>query len=148
MGTLWRSEDGGLTWTDADPPPTTTGVQALHPDLHAIVFASDGSRMYIGNDGGLWSTTNVTTSPVTWTNLNAPLSLIASLALAFVRRRRAPLIAGAVLLATLALTCGGSGGGGGGTSPSPGTPAGTYQLTVTGTSGNLRNQIILTLNVQ
>lgn len=74
-GALWRSDDSGVTWSDIDPPPTASGVQALHPDLHAIAFAPGGGPMYVGTDGGLWSTTNISTSPVTWTNLNTPLAL-------------------------------------------------------------------------
>lgn len=72
-GALWRSVDGGVTWNDIDPPPAANGVQALHPDLHDIAFA--GGTMYVATDGGLWTTTNVATSPVTWTNLNTPLAL-------------------------------------------------------------------------
>ncbi|MGA8185920.1 MAG: choice-of-anchor D domain-containing protein, partial [Terriglobia bacterium] len=72
-GALWRSNDGGSTWSDIDPPPSSSSVQALHPDLHAIAFA--GGKMYVATDGGLWSTANVSTSPVTWTNLNTPLAL-------------------------------------------------------------------------
>ncbi len=75
VGVVWRSEDGGSSWTDIDPPPSSASIQALHPDVHAIAFAADGSRMYVGTDGGVWSTPNVTTSPVVWTNLNNSLSL-------------------------------------------------------------------------
>ena len=48
-----------------------------------------------------------------------------------------PLAAGLLLMLALA-GCGGggSGGGGGGTTSNPGTPAGTYTLTVTGTTGS------------
>jgi VCBS repeat-containing protein len=60
-----------------------------------------------------------------------------------------PLAAG-LLLAVMATTCGGGGGGGGG-STNPGTPAGSYALTVTGTFGSgstaLSHSIALTLSV-
>jgi hypothetical protein len=50
-----------------------------------------------------------------------------------------------VALGTLA-SCGGSSGGGGGT-PTAGTTAGTYTVTVTGTSGSITQSTVLTLTV-
>ncbi len=69
---IYRSEDGGSTWNDVD---TGTNGGPLHPDVHAIAFAADGSVMYVGTDGGVWRTPNITSSPVTWTDRNAPLAL-------------------------------------------------------------------------
>lgn len=66
-GTLFRSPDGGTTWAEVD-----TG---LHVDHHAVAFASDGSKVYVGNDGGVWSSTDVTNTTVNWTNLNSTLAV-------------------------------------------------------------------------
>lgn len=69
-------------------------------------------------------------------------------------RRRATLVPlGAGLLLILALAaCGGGGGGGGGMKSNPGTPAGTYMLTVTATAGSgssaLNHTVTLTMTVK
>lgn len=72
---LIRSLDGGSTWASIDVG--ANGV-ALHTDMHALAFASDGSVLYNGNDGGAWSSTNFTTATATdvnWTDLNGPLAI-------------------------------------------------------------------------
>jgi photosystem II stability/assembly factor-like uncharacterized protein len=71
-GTLYLSLDGGSTWTDIT---ADTSGNALHPDMHSLAFSKDGSKMFAGNDGGLWSTTVSSTGVGTWTNLNQTLAL-------------------------------------------------------------------------
>jgi hypothetical protein len=62
---LFRSTDGGATWTDVG--------QSLHPDYHALAFAPGGTKIYAGNDGGVWSATQFATP--TWTNRNSGLAI-------------------------------------------------------------------------
>jgi uncharacterized repeat protein (TIGR01451 family) len=70
-GGVFRSMDGGATWVDLG--------WHQHPDFHAIAFRSDDpSHVMIGNDGGVWYSTNYggrtnpsdPASAVDWHNLN------------------------------------------------------------------------------
>ncbi|PWU05637.1 MAG: hypothetical protein C5B51_14045, partial [Terriglobia bacterium] len=65
---LSRSVDGGTTWANYD--------NGVHVDHHAQVFSADTGKLYIGNDGGVWSTTSPTGPTASWTNLNNTLSTI------------------------------------------------------------------------
>jgi len=58
---LYHSVDGGATWFQ-----DTTNI---HADQHAGAFTSGGT-FYIGNDGGAYKTSGISTSAVTWTELN------------------------------------------------------------------------------
>jgi len=64
-----NSLDGGNTWTNLN----NIGI---HPDLHALVFTPNGQQLYIGNDGGMYSATNVATSKPTVANLNNQLATL------------------------------------------------------------------------
>jgi len=77
------------------------------------------------------------------------LPLAGILLLAAPRRRRSTLL-GLVVLALLVTlpACGGGGGGGGGGHQDPGTPTGTFKVTVTATAGSLIQQGSFTLTVQ
>lgn len=62
LGTsLWRSKDGGETFTG-------DGGNNVHPDHHALwIDPKDGQHMILGNDGGLYVTHN---RMDTWEHLN------------------------------------------------------------------------------
>jgi photosystem II stability/assembly factor-like uncharacterized protein len=62
--TLFRSSDGGSTWTDVTPP---------HVDQHALVFSpASNSTIFIGNDGGVWASSDYGNN---WVDLNNGLDI-------------------------------------------------------------------------
>ena len=70
--TLYRSIDGGSTWQDVSIDKSNT---AIHSAQHALGFTQDGTSLFVGNDGGVWSSSDVTNTGVaagshTWNNLN------------------------------------------------------------------------------
>jgi uncharacterized repeat protein (TIGR01451 family) len=69
---VYRSMDGGSHWTDV-----TQGANGfyLHADMHALAFSSDSSVLYAGNDGGVWSASPPTITPLPWTGLNNDLAI-------------------------------------------------------------------------
>jgi photosystem II stability/assembly factor-like uncharacterized protein len=69
--TLIRSLDGGSSWTVLQ---AAANFGFLHADMHALAFASDGSKLYLGNDGGVYSTTQTTATNPAFTALNSTLA--------------------------------------------------------------------------
>lgn len=70
--TLYRSVDGGNSWQDVTVDKSNA---SLHSAQHALGFTVDGSSLFVGNDGGIWTSGDVTNTSVaagsqTWTNLN------------------------------------------------------------------------------
>jgi photosystem II stability/assembly factor-like uncharacterized protein len=68
--TIIVSLDGGNTWTNQ--------YNGIHVDTHAFTWSPDGSTLYTGNDGGIWSTTDPTSTgsqTVPWTDQNATLAI-------------------------------------------------------------------------
>src|SRR5579863_2336382 len=65
--------DGGATWVDVTS--NGFGQQAIHSDFHDLQFTPDGGTLYVANDGGMYTTTDITDLQVNWTELNDTLSL-------------------------------------------------------------------------
>ena len=66
---MYHSNDGGVTWGLDD---------GAHVDNHALAFSSDGSTVYAGNDGGVWSAPAGTAanSAIPWNDLNQTLATL------------------------------------------------------------------------
>ncbi|MHB1907606.1 MAG: hypothetical protein ACYCQJ_01895 [Nitrososphaerales archaeon] len=63
--------NGGSTWT---PFGGYVASSLLHPDMHALTFMPGSpNTVFIGNDGGIWESTNQGT---TWNNLNLGLDTL------------------------------------------------------------------------
>lgn len=43
--TLWRSTNGGTSWTE---------ITSAHADQHCVTWSSDGTKCWVGNDGGMF----------------------------------------------------------------------------------------------
>jgi len=73
-GYLVRSTDGGNSWTGM----AANGAR-IHVDVHALAFGFTGmaaTAIYVGNDGGIWSTgVSSPTGAINWTDLNAQLEI-------------------------------------------------------------------------
>ena len=50
-------------------------LQTQHADIHALSFFADGNTLYVGNDGGVYVTTQITASNPTFTALNNTLGI-------------------------------------------------------------------------
>jgi hypothetical protein len=68
----WRTTDGGNTWRAISQGNSFAG--GLHTDDHAIAFDTSvsPSRVYDGNDGGIWSSDDQGAS---WKNLNTNIAI-------------------------------------------------------------------------
>jgi len=70
---ILRSLDGGASWNQLNfIGPNRVEI---HVDEHILAFTPDGSKLFIGNDGGAYSTTDITSAQVNWTELNDTLGI-------------------------------------------------------------------------
>ena len=64
----FKSTNSGSSWTQKTNWYTGTTLQYVHADQHAMAWAPSNSNIvYLGNDGGIWKSTN---KGETWTALN------------------------------------------------------------------------------
>lgn len=70
---IYRSMDGGTTWTAL--PQAGPNQSSIHVDFHYLAFTPDGNKLFLANDGGIYSTTGVKANSVNWINLNSTLAI-------------------------------------------------------------------------
>jgi len=123
------------------PQDSVCGIQPSTIDFSAVTSASIAVSVQTG--------VSTSASLVRGPGLMLAGLLCAPLAFGFGSRRKwkAATLGAVVIIALLGASCGG-GGGGGTTTPPPVTPAGTYTVTATGTSGSQSQDINVTLIVQ
>ncbi len=73
--TMARTLNGGGAWSLLNRIGPN-GVE-IHVDEHYLAFTNDGTKLYVANDGGMYSTTNITdaVNQVNWTELNDTLAI-------------------------------------------------------------------------
>ncbi len=62
---LYRTSDGGKTWVSEG-----SYAHNVHPDIDGYSFVGNSNAMYLGTDGGVYYTADVTAPSITWKNLN------------------------------------------------------------------------------
>jgi PKD repeat protein len=55
---VWKSTNGGTTWSINSHWYGGCSVPAVHADCHILTYSPVNGKLYAGNDGGIWSTSN------------------------------------------------------------------------------------------
>jgi hypothetical protein len=69
---IWKTTNSGTDWTIVAHWTGSGGAQAVHADHHHLSFAKTTNRLYNGNDGGIYRSTNGGTN---WSWLGSGLKI-------------------------------------------------------------------------
>ena len=69
---VWKSTNGGTTWTINSHWYGGCSVPAVHADCHYLAFSPTDGKLYAGNDGGCWVTAN---GGQTWTDRTVGMTI-------------------------------------------------------------------------
>ncbi len=68
---IWKSTNGGTSWS-INAHWVGTGAPAIHADQHWLGFSPLSGKLYVGNDGGIYYTSNGGSS---WQNISSGLAI-------------------------------------------------------------------------
>lgn len=68
---VWKSSDGGLTWSIVSFYRHPSVVGYTHADIHALEFYNN--RLYCGSDGGVYYSTD---NGITWNDISSGLNIV------------------------------------------------------------------------
>lgn len=68
---IWRSSNGGTTWTQVGHWFGGYGGDDLHADQHALEFNLSGNTLLAGNDGGVYYADKPRGNALRWTNISS-----------------------------------------------------------------------------
>lgn len=69
---VWKSTNGGTSWTINSHWYGGCGVPAVHADCHFLGFSPVSGRLYAGNDGGIYYTAN---GGLNWTDCTVGMTI-------------------------------------------------------------------------
>jgi PKD repeat protein len=69
---VFRSVNGGVTWTISSHWVGSCGVPAVHADCHVLEFSPVNGYLYAGNDGGIYYTPN---GGYGWTEITSGIAI-------------------------------------------------------------------------
>ncbi|HRY98810.1 MAG TPA: choice-of-anchor J domain-containing protein [Bacteroidales bacterium] len=87
---VFKSSDGGLTWSINSHWTGSGGAPAVHADCHWLGYAPDG-KLYAANDGGVYHTSN---GGAAWTEITSGLAISQIYKIGQSRTQRDRLMAG------------------------------------------------------
>jgi len=70
---IWRSDNAGQGWTIISYWSSSQTIPYVHADQHAMLFKPGTTELWVGNDGGVFRTTNLGSS---WQDLSSGLAIL------------------------------------------------------------------------
>lgn len=86
---IWRSTNSGQGWTIVSYWVAGTSIPYVHADQHAMLFKPGTTDLWVGNDGGVFVTTNLGSS---WTDLSSGLAILQVYRMSVTRGSTTPVI--------------------------------------------------------